>query len=87
MDKTHIYRRDYRYSRTFASRSWWKKRWVIQELVFARSALVFCGVRSISWKDIVNFTGISVVAAFPFYYTVERLESLRGREPKLIEDV
>jgi hypothetical protein len=35
----------------------------------------------------VNFTGISVGAAFFLYYNVERLESLRGGGPKLIEDV
>jgi hypothetical protein len=35
-------------SRTFTSRPWWKRRWIIQELVFARSAYVFCGARSIS---------------------------------------
>jgi hypothetical protein len=35
---------------TFSEREWWKRIWVIQEVVSARSASIVCGRRSISWS-------------------------------------
>lgn len=42
------------------TRPWFSRRWVIQELGFARTATIFCGTRCVPWSklaDAVNFFG------------------------------
>jgi hypothetical protein len=35
---------------TFSEREWWKRIWVVQEVVSARDARIVCGGRTISWS-------------------------------------
>ncbi|KAK3332728.1 heterokaryon incompatibility protein-domain-containing protein [Cercophora scortea] len=45
------------------SRSWWRRAWVVQELLLAQSAVVLCGSASIRWNHLE--TGIALI--YPTY--------------------
>jgi len=39
----------------FFARQWWSRRWVIQEIVQAKDAIITCGQEEISWADISGY--------------------------------
>ncbi|KAH8590833.1 hypothetical protein B0O99DRAFT_633613 [Bisporella sp. PMI_857] len=36
------------------TRSWFSRRWVIQEIAFARKVTIFCGTKSLDWKSFAD---------------------------------
>lgn len=39
-------------------RSWFSRRWVIQEIAFARQATLYCGEHWVKWKDFAHVVGL-----------------------------
>lgn len=44
--------RKWRALATLMRRSWFSRRWVIQEVAFARTATVYCGTKMVKWLDL-----------------------------------
>ena len=49
-DKTHM--NDWYDLEKLVQRTWFSRRWVIQELAFASKATVHCGTKKLPWKDV-----------------------------------
>ena len=49
-DKTHI--NDWYDLKNLVQRTWFSRRWVIQELAFASKATVHCGTEKLPWKEV-----------------------------------
>jgi hypothetical protein len=52
---------------TFMKRPWFSRRWIIQEIAFARQAVVLCGTRSVTWEELCEAVSLftEVVNAMP----------------------
>ena len=45
----------------FASRSWWRRTWILQETaVNASEPIIMCGNKTTSWKSVDDFTGLAI---------------------------
>ncbi|KAH8880293.1 hypothetical protein GQ53DRAFT_813423 [Thozetella sp. PMI_491] len=55
--------------RLLRQRPWWWRVWVIQEMVLARTAMVFCGYYSVPWEDIID--GLRVFEWMALYPSTE----------------
>ncbi|KAK4205557.1 heterokaryon incompatibility protein-domain-containing protein [Triangularia verruculosa] len=62
--------------RLCTERQWWRRVWVIQELVLAKKATVLCGVASASWKSVAD----CVASTFsPLWVSRELSRDIPGR--------
>jgi hypothetical protein len=66
----------------FVSRSWFTRRWVLQEVYLGREVFVHCGERETSWKSLManafTLSGVYLRAKFNSVLH-DRVDSLRGR--------
>lgn len=65
----------------FASRRYWQRVWIIQEVSVAREVTVMCGVEQTRFSNIaatVIFNGIHVTRAFPKFEITDYLDPVKG---------
>jgi len=61
-------------------RSWFSRRWVVQEIALARSAMIYCGMDTMSWKDFAIAVELLVemIASRPEFSKIMRRDLLFG---------
>lgn len=67
---------------------WFRRKWIIQEIVFAREALIFCGVQSIQWERLRRVSEVlpdclanMKLRNFPIYNPYHKLLSRLQKTP------
>lgn len=56
--QSHIHTAEMEALENFFKRSWFMRRWVIQEVAVAKTVFIICGARRIAWYDFIEAVGI-----------------------------
>ena len=67
-------------------RSWFGRRWVVQEITLARDATIYCGLKSIRWKDFTEAVALFELMADRVKKKF-RTDPSHGQPPDIFGDV